>query len=333
FTSRATQKITDADDDGVSDDSERIEIQIKTDTDGNTVYKKYVNGEEVEFDPKTDRIDMDIDFKHLGELEGLTHKVEGLTRTLEIKLDGLENMGNDTNQTIRKFEFHTDFDGENMSDEEREIFEKKMEKFKLEMEDFKFDMENMDVVILKAKGIFENDSASDLIHNRLDNQLHELQIKLDLMELDDLDGLEGLNHRVIVIHDESDEVSDNVHIRKEMRFVHHSTGEDFTIVLVTENLDAKKATKIETSKKNELDVNIFPNPAKEKFTLNINATHNAKTSVTILDVNGKVVYNENLGKISESYSQDIDISKLETGMYFVKVKQGKSVSTKKLMIQ
>jgi len=320
----------------VTDGDEKTEIIIKSDDNGKT-FKKFVNGEEVEFDPKTDMIDIDLDMSELSE------DIDGLSKEIEIKviksINGLDSLGDFDHKhahVIKKFEFDHDMDLENMSDEDRAKFEKEMEQFKVKMEGFDFDMDKLGDMEIKIDGLFENDSVSDILHEKLGPMMEQLSLKLEGMDLEslkELKGLEGLDAHVIMIKDELSEVNGDSTSNHDINVFHTGGDEDFTIVLVTENIESKEASSIDQKETSTIDLDVFPNPAKENFTLALKSASKGKTSVEIVDVNGKVVYKDNLGKIAENHSESIDVSSFESGMYFVKVKQGKSTTTKKLMVQ
>ena len=73
---------------------------------------------------------------------------------------------------------------------------------------------------------------------------------------------------------------------------------------------------------NNIDkLKLYPNPAKDK--IYISGLKNAE-KISIIDINGKLVYNENFANRSVS-KYSIDISKLKQGTYFVKIVSGSTV--------
>tara|TARA_R110000787_G_scaffold136193_6_gene248690 strand:- start:1945 stop:4428 length:2484 start_codon:yes stop_codon:yes gene_type:complete len=75
------------------------------------------------------------------------------------------------------------------------------------------------------------------------------------------------------------------------------------------------------------DVQLYPNPANDKITLNFNKGTEADFS--IFDLLGKlVIYQPN---VSISQSHTIDISKLNNGVYFVRINSDAGTITKKLV--
>ena len=65
-----------------------------------------------------------------------------------------------------------------------------------------------------------------------------------------------------------------------------------------------------------LELKVFPNPCTDKIHLSLPDNTDAK--IRIFDLNGKVIY-ENLVKVSEN---DINISEIKAGFYFISLEQG-----------
>ncbi|MBT3588370.1 MAG: T9SS type A sorting domain-containing protein [Flavobacteriaceae bacterium] len=75
------------------------------------------------------------------------------------------------------------------------------------------------------------------------------------------------------------------------------------------------------------DVQLYPNPATDKITLNFNK--GAEADFSVFDVLGKlVIYQPN---VSISQSHTIDVSKLNNGVYFVRINSDAGTTTKKMI--
>jgi Secretion system C-terminal sorting domain len=81
---------------------------------------------------------------------------------------------------------------------------------------------------------------------------------------------------------------------------------------------------------NSLDnlVVLFPNPAKDIINISLANTLNTATT-NIYDVTGKLILNKNLN----SAESQIDISQLQTGIYFIKIKTENASTTKRFIKQ
>lgn len=73
-------------------------------------------------------------------------------------------------------------------------------------------------------------------------------------------------------------------------------------------------------------IKFYPNPAKE--VIYFDNTDNKSFSVSVYDVQGKIL----IEKTIENSSQSISVSSLNSGVYFVKVKTDSSSQTEKIII-
>lgn len=84
---------------------------------------------------------------------------------------------------------------------------------------------------------------------------------------------------------------------------------------------------------NEVSMTIYPNPAKDNATLDINLDQNSVASIKVIDLMGRNVID--LGTKSMKAGQntiELNTSNLNNGMYFVKVASDNGVVTKKISI-
>jgi hypothetical protein len=77
----------------------------------------------------------------------------------------------------------------------------------------------------------------------------------------------------------------------------------------------------------KVEISVFPNPANE--VINISLNKEVSATLTLLDVSGKVVKTQVLNGISTS----INTASLNSGVYFVTINDGTSVSTQKVVIK
>ena len=77
------------------------------------------------------------------------------------------------------------------------------------------------------------------------------------------------------------------------------------------------------------DFKMYPNPAEETVFIKMNTLLNENSNVMISNINGQTIYNQ---KIVDA-TKKIDVSNFTSGFYFVKVTEGNSVTTKKLIIK
>ena len=80
------------------------------------------------------------------------------------------------------------------------------------------------------------------------------------------------------------------------------------------------------------DAMIYPNPTSGLFAFSFE-TAPGPLSVTITDVNGKVVYNENNENPLGMYNREIDLKEMPSGNYIISVTQGEKVYTEQISKQ
>ena len=81
---------------------------------------------------------------------------------------------------------------------------------------------------------------------------------------------------------------------------------------------------------NSSQISIYPNPAKNDFTIEVNGAIN-NGQLQIYDVLGQVLYAEEMNTTS-GYSKQIHLN-VATGVYFVSVREGDKHYTQKLIIE
>ncbi|MCB0805541.1 MAG: T9SS type A sorting domain-containing protein [Bacteroidales bacterium] len=80
------------------------------------------------------------------------------------------------------------------------------------------------------------------------------------------------------------------------------------------------------------DVNIYPNPCDQLLNLDINSLKNLPAEVSILNLLGQTLTNEQISIGIGMNKQRINVASLENGIYMVRVKSGEYYFTKRFMI-
>jgi len=78
---------------------------------------------------------------------------------------------------------------------------------------------------------------------------------------------------------------------------------------------------------------IYPNPSSGEFTLKFNTTTTEKVQVEVFDITGRLVYQETQNNSQTNFEKAIDLSHTQSGVYIVKVKQGNTSISKKLILK
>ena len=103
-------------------------------------------------------------------------------------------------------------------------------------------------------------------------------------------------------------------------FVQHNASKEVTQVA---KIDMSSIVGVEELKGN--DISIYPNPASDYMMV----LSNGKGNMQVVDITGKVVYTSSISNSTEVF----DISKLNSGIYFVKVSTTDKNFTKKLIVE
>lgn len=166
---------------------------------------------------------------------------------------------------------------------------------------------------LEKNGIHMSHSFShDTIINSDGNSKH---IKIII------DGDESNNNEeeVIIIRKGNGDITmDDKNVKVKTIIIAHS--------VIMEDVPAEK-------KKNELEdvsLSFYPNPGNGDFTLEFTIDDEDETVITIHDLTGKIIYSETV-KGKGDYKKKISLDE-PSGVYIVKVQQGKKAMTKKLII-
>jgi hypothetical protein len=81
-----------------------------------------------------------------------------------------------------------------------------------------------------------------------------------------------------------------------------------------------------------LTIDVYPNPSTGMIILDMNGDSNGLT-VEVTDMHGKVIYSQKTGAISTGLRSSIDLTSMANGMYFLKLEDGSSSVTRKLIKQ
>ncbi len=92
-------------------------------------------------------------------------------------------------------------------------------------------------------------------------------------------------------------------------------------------------TDIENQEEFVTDMSIYPNPSSDMVNFKFNIKTTQQIYIEISDINGKLIRSENFGKIQGEANQNMNISGIAKGAYFVKIKGEKSIETRKLVIE
>ena len=75
------------------------------------------------------------------------------------------------------------------------------------------------------------------------------------------------------------------------------------------------------------NVEVFPNPTSDAFSINVQSTSNSNIQIIITDINGKKLYETS----GNNFSNYVIGKQLSPGVYFIKVMQEQNIKTIKLI--
>ena len=77
-------------------------------------------------------------------------------------------------------------------------------------------------------------------------------------------------------------------------------------------------------------ISFFPNPNNGLLNLSFSTSDQSPLNIHVYDVNGQMVYMEELNEFAGSYTNQIDISNQPAGTYFLQIVQGQKSYSKKI---
>lgn len=77
------------------------------------------------------------------------------------------------------------------------------------------------------------------------------------------------------------------------------------------------------------DIQIFPNPANEQLQIEITERTNEELQLSVVDALGRLLINKQISVTNGKSSQQIDVSNLAPGVYFIQLRDSKGTNTKR----
>ena len=75
-------------------------------------------------------------------------------------------------------------------------------------------------------------------------------------------------------------------------------------------------------------ISVYPNPASDKVTIELNSTLESESNISIIDITGRIIYQT----VSNESNLSIDTREFSNGMYQIIVQRGEQIETQKLII-
>lgn len=118
---------------------------------------------------------------------------------------------------------------------------------------------------------------------------------------------------------------------------HHNSNDDNLISIddiLIRGTPSNPVASIKELGRNDLSLNVFPNPAVESAQINFQLATETEVAITLADLTGKIIYSENKGSmVAGRHFATINTSTLAKGFYTIAVKTNNSTNTTKLIVK
>lgn len=174
----------------------------------------------------------------------------------------------------------------------------------------------------------------------LDKEMEMLEIEMENLEekMSEIDKLENLDDIIINIEGDMDTLVNEVTISDDGKWIKKvlivRSSVNVTDLTDDEWKDIRKREgekKTNTMKVDKLE--FYPNPSDGKFNVNFISPERGDLFITVMDMNGKFVYEETVPNFQGTYSKAYDLSAVGKGMYILRMNIGKESYYKKLIVE
>jgi hypothetical protein len=80
-------------------------------------------------------------------------------------------------------------------------------------------------------------------------------------------------------------------------------------------------------------ISLYPNPNQGQFQIALKELSGKTVQISIFDITGKLVCQSSEGNSSSVFTKNIDLSANAKGMYFVQIRDGDKMSTRKIIVE
>jgi PKD repeat protein len=83
--------------------------------------------------------------------------------------------------------------------------------------------------------------------------------------------------------------------------------------------------------KNSFEISVFPNPAKNSISIKLSGLMTDEAVLNVRDITGRIVKTESFKNIDKQYVHSINISEMQSGIYFMNIESGQKTKTIKFI--
>lgn len=151
--------------------------------------------------------------------------------------------------------------------------------------------------------------------------------QLQRLKMEGLEGLEEIEEKLKDFRLERDrEGTPRWNRTKKVKITDASEAE--------EEIMGKRGAKTDIEELMFENVSFYPNPNNGKFNLAFGVKQPLETTVRLLDISGKEIFEEKLGEFEGTYNKQLDVSdKTQNGVYLLQIQRGDGVLNKKVVVQ
>jgi hypothetical protein len=81
-----------------------------------------------------------------------------------------------------------------------------------------------------------------------------------------------------------------------------------------------------------MNMEVYPNPANDQLSWNVKTQEASSVSVSLIDINGKVVFNKSINGKIISYKDTLSLVDFANGVYTLQVTTNKGTSSQKVVV-
>ena len=78
---------------------------------------------------------------------------------------------------------------------------------------------------------------------------------------------------------------------------------------------------------------VYPNPSRDVFNISFNTDILQSISISVVNVIGEEIYNEELTDFDGTYTHELDMTKKSKGVYFLEISSEKGTVNSKMVLQ
>lgn len=112
-----------------------------------------------------------------------------------------------------------------------------------------------------------------------------------------------------------------------------SASSCYSLNVAVQSTNFREAAEMQIEEVNNLELNMYPNPASNQVTFDIFSKMNANVAITIVDFLGRSIKNESLQCTEGINKMTLPLNDIQAGIYFITINSGNEHITQKLIVE